>query len=503
MMLRISTNRMHGAERAFTLVEVLIATVVLGLGVLGLSALFAGAAKQQQSAAELSRAVIFAQNAEAFLAPRLGDLSKTSGGPSLTAGVWDALMIDDQDHLLRSNFAISGATGMYFQTQGIKTTYLSEQLTLSAQIYTKGMSVTTKSGSSLRLFEPELPHGRIIPDDRLVVIANWGPPTSGPSSPPSSGPGAGLTVFKPDTVNDMALANYLNDPTSFPAPAQVYLYPNGVNPSDNYPPLAATDTDYVLVNTELTTGRRASIERLNISSTYNPGPPADVLHGFEVSGYYFLNDQVVSINDRLLYEDDETFPDDRRPTTGYSILYRVRPDGVGAEAAVITYAMRPLTVPDIDDDELQFIPPETRQAYATNSAILREVQATLRFEPSINSYVIAPTNPANAWITEPGQILLMSSTLGVKLAPTSATPDYGADAAVRVVSQRRINGNLVGVLNDSPRVLRNTPVDLSVSPAQKNIFVWAVQPIVRSLGRDETEWRLTPIDVRTFNFSLQ
>lgn len=54
----------------FTLVEILVAATVLGLGVLGISTLFAGAARQQQIASEQTESARVARNIESLLSDR-------------------------------------------------------------------------------------------------------------------------------------------------------------------------------------------------------------------------------------------------------------------------------------------------------------------------------------------------------------------------------------------------------------------------------------------------
>ena len=95
------------ARRAFSLVEVLLAAFVVAIGVLGLTALFAGAARQQQVSSELSRGLSGAISARAVLAPRLGGeltADPGEGGAALDdlqPGVWNRLISDpDRDHLL-------------------------------------------------------------------------------------------------------------------------------------------------------------------------------------------------------------------------------------------------------------------------------------------------------------------------------------------------------------------------------------------------------------------
>lgn len=73
-------NPRHGA-RAFTLLEVMMATIIIGLGVLGLTALFAGAAKQQIDTARLGDAVKISQSIERQLRGRVGTVSTGFAGP--------------------------------------------------------------------------------------------------------------------------------------------------------------------------------------------------------------------------------------------------------------------------------------------------------------------------------------------------------------------------------------------------------------------------------------
>jgi hypothetical protein len=60
------------SARGFSLMEVLMAAFVMGLGVLGLTALFAGAARQQQLASMQTRSSMMVSGAEALLGDRLG-----------------------------------------------------------------------------------------------------------------------------------------------------------------------------------------------------------------------------------------------------------------------------------------------------------------------------------------------------------------------------------------------------------------------------------------------
>src|SRR5690606_14022214 len=63
------------SRTAFTLIEVLLAVFIIGLGSIGLFALFAGVATQQSRASELSRSVAQAQGLLGTLEGRVGALT--------------------------------------------------------------------------------------------------------------------------------------------------------------------------------------------------------------------------------------------------------------------------------------------------------------------------------------------------------------------------------------------------------------------------------------------
>ncbi len=74
--MRTTNPAAHVARRlaGFTLIEVLMAAFVLGLGVLGLAAMFAGAARQQQLASQVTKSVSITQSADSMISDRVGKL---------------------------------------------------------------------------------------------------------------------------------------------------------------------------------------------------------------------------------------------------------------------------------------------------------------------------------------------------------------------------------------------------------------------------------------------
>lgn len=80
--IRSATGVQPVTRPAFTLIEVLIAVIIIGLGMIGISALFAGAARQQQLVSQSSRGTTAARNTESKIVDRFsgfrdsGDLAK-------------------------------------------------------------------------------------------------------------------------------------------------------------------------------------------------------------------------------------------------------------------------------------------------------------------------------------------------------------------------------------------------------------------------------------------
>ena len=80
------------SRRAFTLIEVLMAAFIIALGVLGLVALLAGAAFQQQISSEITASITLSRSAESSIAAQIGTLrpecNVTNPDAQFRPGVW-------------------------------------------------------------------------------------------------------------------------------------------------------------------------------------------------------------------------------------------------------------------------------------------------------------------------------------------------------------------------------------------------------------------------------
>lgn len=464
-------------HRAFTLIEVLVATIVLGLGVLGLAALFAGAATQQQSAALMSRSVAFTQSGVGLIGEKLSGIVNASGSASAPEGAWDALVSRRPDggelSILRTRFASFplGSTNDF----GF--------LVNARQIAISGLNNVPPGLQSLP--DTPLPHDKIWIKDGFTIRIDFGNPILGGQSVEYSVD----TDVGPPPVGDPVLQAHLKG--EGPVPPQVSLWRNGDSASSD--------------SLEMETGfgeRAASVSGNFVVPTKPPGAPGGPQWQFVTVvalPYQWFNDLLVSLNDRTQYIPSDTVPGGRLPVMSYSVLYR---ESLGQpEVAVFTYALRALSAPRNREDEPPFIAPDSRAEFENDEAPLREVNVTLGRDATTGQYYIVPVNEKDEWIVETGQILVMSSIDGAANAPTGAgsTPDPGADAPVRVRTVRTVGGERRGVLDDSPRIGSRSVLEDPLKPF--DIHVWAVPPIVRSESSDRTEWRLTPVEISTFKLA--
>jgi len=475
--------------RAFTLIEVLIATTVLGLGVLGLIAVLAGSATQQRAATMQNLSVGIATNAEDVLTKQLG----RPGGNFVTIqdGQWTPSYMDPVTNYLTvfPGYLLINEpppSGPIMNAGFIPGDVISGDLPPTNN---QTATYTASSPSAFYINYPidELNHRRINLQSGFVITFEILSYTPGNTRIDSTSTEVVFTAPPPPSP----LNDYGNqDEISF----------SGGVTSNGLSLLSFNRRE------RETTGR-ARIESFTI-----PLDSTQFVNSISISGYDWRNDQLMSLSDRLVTEPDETMPGGKRPVLGYSAL--LRRTSASTQMCFITYSLRALARPTKVDDlgkrGFAFIPPDTELSVDTLDSVLREVEVQLGYEHETKRYFIeidSNLEETVGWAMAQGQVLMMSSRFGV-LGQSPDPSDPGADFPVRVL--RRVTVTDLGgstliraYLDRSPRVNGRSPIaDLVTNDYREPIHVWGVYPVVKSLT-DETEWALTPIEARVIQVADQ
>lgn len=544
---RITTQRSQ--RLGFTLIEVMLATVILGLGVLGLIALFAGAAGQQQRSTEVNIAVGQSRNAEALLSRKLGDLQ----GPGLTAinnapGEWRQTVSQITDNALafaandQSLYAVIDAASfdIYEAPFSMPNPGDTDRGGLGAGDYNDPFFVTSAATEGINFAKFfSLPNSRIHPVNITVTVEKGlyqGPVdgsgeyfsfSEGTRSPADAIVNFTVRAFQVNAAPNRAqpyrsiVLQSAGDPIDFattglqPPPGQSTIG-NGQGFDQSYDDLFAatvanrnTDsppffppqfTEFVrielkdpAVDPDDKGFIQFSIELEDIANPSTGFIQVEWIDRISIE-YQFRNSRLVSVNDRFIYAANESAAGGRSPLMGYTVLFRQLESGP-AQFAIFTYVPQAQTAVRDNNEKIAFIPPERDEDFDNDRGVLRQADNVRLVHDRINDQFLieVPDTDESRWVVRRGQVLLMTTS---RDGATGADAP-GADDAVRVVSQRRDADRnlLIGVLDDSPRVNGRSPVRLNPNTI---IEVIGINPIVKSLTSDQTEWELRPVDVRIF-----
>jgi len=478
------------AHRGFTLVEVLMAAFIIALGVLGLLALFAGAAKQQQSSTQRTRSMFFSNSAASMLAPALGRLQfPNTGGnvPAATDGVWIPVMMDDRD---------------FFLTLVGNTTCDKAPFFLSAL------------PNDFHLFDAPTNPAAMVNQTGFVDLASR---DAGPFVTMRSIPGRDL---EPQSLEFRVEINRLSIQSPTPTrTVQLRHTPvqDGVPPDDSPPNLfvyeaaggmfglPGTTPDHVVVDVQpctVPTIQRRDAEIIAMSITLNQGGITDeYISSVQLVKGMARRQELVSLNDRILERTDPSADSGKRPEMSYSLLTRAR--GSGTQVVVFTYALTP------PSGTAKWIPPERPQDFSLSANLrwsntspgnppLRQAELELGYDLSLKQYFVE-ANAGNAdvqWALTQGQILLVQGreklTNGLALS--------GSDQPVTVIRRQRSGANsntIRAYLNRGPRSEGRAFLsgDDREQGIKKKLFFIGVSDTARSID-DQTEWALNAIDAR-------
>lgn len=481
----------HRAPMAggFTLIEVLIATFIIALGVLGLLALFSGAARQQQVSSQRSTAFINAGNAESSLFRVFGALRVPPGAPEFTQGVWYRLPMHADHHYLMAPNAGAFSQGAFFLSAPAETlpramytiddpggTYTNPVFGIPVVSQFSGTPVPPYDNATA---DYNFPHRSIEPDSVRVEVEYRRAIDNG--GVPEAVWGGGTLVFmrSPGVTYASDAASQSSGRWVIPVDGDATHDPNDLSgrPAD--------ERNYIIVDVQpdsesITPAYLHSIHIGDIGSAANANLSGHVT-AIRVLDYRWRNNQMISFSDRTVRRSDASAPDGVRADQTYSVLFRRT--ATGSQAAIMSYQ---LTAPS---SSARYLPPETIANLNNNTAPIRRAVVTLRWDDDEDQYYIRiPANqPELLWAIAPGQVLIVEGD-------PSAANDPGSDGPVTIIRQVREaqsdGGQWRGYLDRGPRA-----GDLAIlhpAAGQRTIRVFGAADTVTSRA-DSSVWKLSPL----------
>ena len=502
-------------HNAFTLIEVLIASLILGLGTLGLLVLFAGAAQQSREATETTASVLAANSAAAILAKRFSNIDGETGQlANISEGEWIFIgAISDTSSDSFGSLTIdppSGTRGdLYFTiVQPDPVTLYEPAPSSTSSIRGSGAFATsvpaspdandistfgTPADSNLRDF----PHPRLDPDslNAVYIVTD-----DADNIPANARLGPRTIVYRRVAKNTSP-----NPPADFPNPINGWnpdLFPTttaGDNPFEIYTPSGTlpgpANPSHVVLNlrnTDLTAldndpQLRAFVNAFFIGEV--DGDVTRVVRRIFVPSYTYRTATAISLRDRVRYNADG------QPTLGYALLYRAPENGT-PEIGVFTYAIRPRNIADPDGVNGQVFAPDESLSGAQNNPLsvpnddapLQVVSGSLAYDDNLRQYYVTVNDDDNEWALQQGQIILVAN--GPTVSTPSGSQDLGgADIEVRVVATRTVNGRTRGYLDRSPRARAQAMAPPQAGASGPITFAAVQEDITDQAGN---RWQLQP-----------
>jgi prepilin-type N-terminal cleavage/methylation domain-containing protein len=485
-------------RRGFTLIEVMMAAGIIGIGLLGLIAMLAGAARVQQTSSQTSESVLVAKNAEAMLRQSLAGIVIDPTAPLgvITEGQWYVVPKDDEyDHLELTGLIWPVAES----TEPTPLAIYQREFNNTQAAATIGQAPYVGNIKSFahRDLVPETVAIRVVtaeigaaPDyavqntQEFVYTRPGGPDWPGYDAviePNVASPGSNIVTFYRD--------------------GDALTYGLAVVPN--------TNRDFININIEAInqggtvlaaiTGFRILDIQANLGSN-----PQRVIESISIEQTYrYRNRRLISLQDRITYAKDETRADGRRPKFGFSVMYRTLASGA-SQAGVMMYGLQapsrnalwnPMETGDDSTDQIgNGLSPvvEVGQGaphYSTDVDLGFDGED----ETSTHQYYIEVDSDFD-WVVAPEQILLVSWADSVS---------GGADDAVRVVRREVVmnagnppspTGKVRGYLDRGPRFGNQAMLGLNSGAATttESVDVWVVKDVAQS-DEDTSMWRLRPL----------
>ncbi|TVQ61314.1 MAG: type II secretion system protein [Phycisphaerales bacterium] len=488
------------AVPAFTLLEVIIAITILGLGILGLAALFAGSARQQVDSTRVSDAANFANRFESVVRARFGPVSvgaplnsatlsaaqgqyETTSVP-MTPGVWfplasqqggdnslrDALVLNAAGSFQPLNsaypvfFLVDGPREhvLYHNPANPRSPQYEPRYGGSAALGASG--ATFEQGATPSFFiDPDtnlprindLPHGRIHPGSLRLRFEIARREQQG-------------TVWR---VASRRIVRFSD--AQFFGDANNENFPNGVGqfPNDNAP---RTDDGAL----------RVIFNRTLVPPAPN-FPPTAFIEAFQPDGVTFLGaDEWI---ERIVVE---SYAHRENLFASYSDRVQRRDDGT-------VLAIAALIQPGLDGSwrmayivydaggagsDAVYVPPEPDTA---DNRVLRSLtNVNLNYDTALDRWYFVLNNADQRRFLTQGAFVLVGDSAAAG----------GATNIVRIQNVDRRAGQDRAYLDGAPRV-GGRPIRAAGPGSAVPITVWTLSDSVLSL-EDNTRWKLSPVLAR-------
>lgn len=491
-------------RNAFTLIEVLLAVFIIGLGSIGLFALFAGVASQQTRAAEITRAVGQAQGLLGSMEGRVGPIGewvRDNGVPAsdpvfnapLVRGVWYpgfSYYGSVNPSLTVNPRGLDGVLqGRYFTAPKVE-----EEIFSNPPVYTgpgplayqpaaaAGLGIASFMTTNTSSASPFVGSAEIVrlPNSRAalgtVEIEFWKSNTT---------TGGESLAF---AVSDIEQLSVITDSDLAADWERVLpLYPPGVDPTVTGDPFV-TFNYAELANSDPQNLTLAGIDAFNLGAG---AIAADEWISSIRVRYGHRGDRLLGLGERLVTVPDDTRSSGRRATVGATAMYRITPRG-RSQFVTIAYTVNPL------DSRGDFIPPERpvdRGPQATNGLLRVSDDYELFYDDMRNEYYMTWANDNFALVE--GDIVIVGGQL--ELPTNGAINLSGADDPVRVSRVLDIGGTSRAYLDDSPRVLGRS---MAVSPGANAIYrVYTLRRQVEVSDSNGvlSNWELRPVLYQTLD----
>ncbi len=473
-------------KRGFTLIEVMMAAGIIGLGLLGLIALLAGAARLQQTSSQTSESVLIAKNAESLIRQSLASvtLNPTVASP-IDTNRWYMVPKNDQfDHLeLTDNvwpIAESTEATPYLLFDGGQDG-TNPRIPQSSGLFTE-----------LRDDLIGFSHYAIRPESLLIRVRTIATPV-GPDYVETAP--QDFLYLRPATSEvwpkvPLDIAN--EEPGFLPYGNDLVRFYLDGDANAGWNPINVLQQDYITINVKhwVQSGLQASITDYRIADVANNA--GRIIDEIAIERpYRYINTKLISLQDRMAFAADKTREDGRRPEFGFGVLYRTLLGG-GSQAGVFIYGLQ------APSRSAEWNPMETGVQIGSGDSPIAEVGQGAAFPTNVDLGFDSGGDEATdlyylevdedfGWVVAPDQVVLVSWADSV---------GGGADDAVRVVRREIMldggnpTGKVRGYLERGPRHANHAMHDGGTGT--ESVEVWVVKDIAVS-DEDGSTWRLRPL----------